>query len=124
MELKLNREYALRHLFVVVLMVGLCGWFGYDGFVRYPATPAHDLYVAIEKSEPQTGLDLEAFKAQKTKTQYGFTFLTLFVAAQLVAVTRWSGLLVAAGAGDGLRQLLATVVYWLPLVCQFFRKQK
>lgn len=51
-------------------------------------------------------------------------FLTLFVAAQLVAVTRWSGLLVAAGAGDGLRQLLAAVVYWLPLVCQFFRKQK
>ena len=80
MELKLNREYAMRHLFVVALMVGLCGWFGYDGFVRYPATPAHDLYVAIEKAEPQEGLDLEAFKAQKTKSQKGFAALALIAA--------------------------------------------
>ena len=80
MKLKLNGEYAGRHLFVTLLMVGLCGWFGYDGFVRYPATPAAVLYKSIEGSDAPDGFDLEAFKAQKTKTQYGFTFLTLFVA--------------------------------------------
>ena len=35
-ELKLNREFAFRHLAVTVLMLGLSGWFGYDGFVNYP----------------------------------------------------------------------------------------
>ena len=80
MKLKLNGEYAGRHLFVTLLMVGLCGWFGYDGFVRSPATPAAALYKSIEGSDAPAGFDLEAFKAQKTKTQYGFTFLTLFVA--------------------------------------------
>ena len=80
MKLKLNSEYAMRHLFVTLLMVGLCCWFGYDGFVRYPATPAAELYKSIEGSDAPDGFDLEAFKAQKTKAQYGFTFLTLFVA--------------------------------------------
>ena len=75
MKLKLNGEYAGRHLFVTLLMVGLCGWFGYDGFVRYPATPAAELYKSIEGSDAPDGFDLEAFKAQKTKTQYGFCLL-------------------------------------------------
>lgn len=88
MELKLNREYALRHLFVVALTVGLCGWFGYDGFVRYPATPAYDLYVAIEKAEPQAGADLETFKAQKIGSQKGFALLALLAAA-FVACGLW-----------------------------------
>ena len=78
--LTLNREFATRHLGVALLMLGLSGWFGYDGFVRYPATPAAELYKSIEGSDAPAGFDLEAFKAQKTKTQYGFTFLTLFVA--------------------------------------------
>ena len=77
MKLKLNREYAARHLFVTLLMLALAGWFGYDGFVGYPNTPAIDLYRSIEKSEPPKWLDLEAFKRQKTKTQYGFTLLSL-----------------------------------------------
>lgn len=82
MELKLNREYAMRHLFVVALMVGLCGWFGYDGFVRYPATPAHDLYVLIEKAEPDPdGPSLALFKEQKIKSQKGFALLALLAAA-------------------------------------------
>ena len=82
-RLKLNPEYAKRHLFVTLLMVGLCGWFGYDGFVRYPATPAAELYASIEGSEPPEQMtvgQLESFKRQKTQTQYGFTILTLFVA--------------------------------------------
>ena len=83
MKLTLNREYALRHLFVTLLMIGLGGWFGYDGFVRYPATPAAELYKSIEGSEPpeaMTAEALSAFKDQKTKTQYGFTFLCLLAA--------------------------------------------
>ena len=80
MKLKLNREYAMRHLFVALLMAGLCCWFGYDGFVRYPATPAADLYRSIEKAEAPASLDLEAFKRQKVKTQYGFTLLTALAA--------------------------------------------
>ena len=80
-RLKLNPEYAKRHLFVTLLMVGLGGWFGYDGFVRYPATPATELYKSIEKSDPPEGFDLDAFKRQKIGTQYGFTILAFFVAA-------------------------------------------
>ena len=80
MKLKINREYATRHLFVTLLMIGLGGWFGYDGFVRYPATPAADLYRSIEGSDAPAGFNLEAFKDQKTKTQYGFTLLAGLVA--------------------------------------------
>ena len=75
-------------------MVALGAWFGYDGFVRYPATPARDLYVSIEKSEPPIGTNLEAFKAQKTKTQHGLMALALLaglaVGAHLFAVSRFS----------------------------------
>ena len=81
MKLKLNPEYARNHLFVVLLMAGLGCWFGYDGFVRYPSVSAHDLYVSIEKSEPAAECDLEAFKAQKIKTQYGFTFFAFLASA-------------------------------------------
>ena len=85
MELKLNREYALRHLFVAALMAGLCGWFGYDGFVKYPQTTGHDLYVSIEGAEPPENFDLDAFKAQKIKTQRGFAFLALAAFAVVAA---------------------------------------
>ena len=77
MKLTLNREFAIRHVGVALLMLGLSCWFGYDGFVRYPATPAAELYRSIEGSDAPAGFNLEAFKTQKTQTQYGFTFLTL-----------------------------------------------
>ena len=80
-RLKLNPDYAKRHLFVMLLMIGLGCWFGYDGFVRYPATPAAELYESIEKSPAPDGLDLDAFKRQKIGTQYGFMILSFFVAA-------------------------------------------
>ena len=35
-RLKLNREFAVRHLGVALLMLGLSGWFAYDGYVAYP----------------------------------------------------------------------------------------
>lgn len=44
MKLTVNREFAIRYLGVAALMLGLAGWFGYDGFIRYPATPAADLF--------------------------------------------------------------------------------
>ena len=80
-RLRLNPEYAKRHLFVTLLMVGLGGWFGYDGFIGYPATPAAELYKSIEGSDAPEGFDLEAFKKQKIGTQYGFTILAFFAAA-------------------------------------------
>ena len=62
-------------------MVGLGGWFGYDGFIGYPATQAVELYKSIEGSDAPEGFDLEAFKRQKIGTQYGFTILAFFAAA-------------------------------------------
>ena len=35
-RLTLNREFAIRHLGVALLMLGLSGWFAYDGYVAYP----------------------------------------------------------------------------------------
>lgn len=81
MKLALNPEYVQRHLFVTVLLAGLSCWFGYDAVIRYPATPAAELYRSIEKSDPPEGFDLEGFKDQKTKTQYGFAFLSFLVSA-------------------------------------------
>jgi len=88
MTLTLNKEFARRHLFVAVLMAGLGCWFGYDGFVGYPRTEASVLYKSIEGSEAPTGYNLEAFKAQKIKTQYGFTFLA-FLAAAVIGGHLW-----------------------------------
>ena len=62
-------------------MIGLGCWFGYDGFIGYPATPAAELYKSIEGSDAPEGFDLEAFKKQKIGTQYGFTILAFFAAA-------------------------------------------
>jgi len=80
MKLTLNKDFARRHLGVALLMAALGCWFGYDGLVRYPATPAAELYRKIEGSDAPTGFDLDAFKRQKTQTQYGFTLLSLLAA--------------------------------------------
>ena len=76
-RLKLNPEFFYRHLAVCLLMFGMSCWFGYDGFVRYPATPAAELYEKIESSKPPEGFNLDAFKRQKIQSQYGFTALCL-----------------------------------------------
>lgn len=36
MKLQLNREFAIRHLGVALLMAALCGWFLVDGAIVYP----------------------------------------------------------------------------------------
>jgi hypothetical protein len=94
MKSSLNREFALSHLFVTLLMLGLTFWFGYDGFIGYPSTPEAQLYEKIEGSKAPEGFDLKSFKAQKIKTQHGFTLLTflafLAVGGHLWAVKRFS----------------------------------
>ncbi len=88
MQLKINKEFLKRHLFALAVFLALGGWFAYDAFVRYPATPARALYASIERSEPpevMTERALEDFKAQKTSTQRLFATLTL-AAAALVAL--------------------------------------
>ena len=80
-SLELNREYALRHLFVTVVFIGLGCWFGYDGFVRYPAADAAALYESIEGSAPQPGFDLAKFKAQKVASQRLFACFLLVLGA-------------------------------------------
>ena len=84
MKLKVNKEFLVRHLFAFAVFLALGGWFGYDAFVRYPATPARALYASIERSEAPEGMSdaaLESFKAQKTSTQRLFATLTLLAAA-------------------------------------------
>ena len=79
-KLKLNREYLLRHLFSVLVFVGVGAWFAYDGFVSYPKTDPVKLYASIEGAEPPQGCDVEKFKAQKIKSQKVFAAFLLVVA--------------------------------------------
>ena len=83
MKLTLNKEFLYRHLFALAVFACLGGWFGLDAFCRYPATPARDLYVAIDKAEPPEGMtqaQLEAFKAGKVRTQRVLAGLVLLAA--------------------------------------------
>lgn len=85
----LNPDFAKRYAFVALLFAGMGGWFGYDGFVTYPKTPAAALYESIEKSAPPPAMTqekLEAFKSQKIKSQLGLMALLFFAAG-------WVGLI-------------------------------
>ena len=84
-RLRLNPEYLRRHLFAAAVLFALGGWFGYDAAVRYPRTPAAELYRSIEQEEPPAGTDLEAFKRQKTSAQAGLAII-LLVAAGVVGL--------------------------------------
>ena len=52
MKLKLNKEFATRHLFVTALLIAMGYWFAYDGYVTYPAMTPEALYEKIEHSQP------------------------------------------------------------------------
>ena len=52
MKLKLNREFAMRHLFVTLLLAAMGGWFAYDGYVTYPSMTPEELYEKIKHSKP------------------------------------------------------------------------
>jgi len=95
-RLTLNAEFLRRHLFALVAMLGIGGWFAYDGLVVYPRTDAAALYESIEKRSPPPDLPrerLEAFKLQKIRSQYGFAAFSLLAAlaigAHLAAVSRF-----------------------------------
>ena len=74
--LALNREFAVRHLGVALLMLGLSGWFAHDGFVAYPR---HD-----DAWFEARHLQREA----ATRRQKEFAFLSL-VAALAIAGHVW-----------------------------------
>ena len=81
---KLDKEFLARHLFSIAVFAILGSWFGIDAFVRYPETPARELYATIEKAPPPESMsaaDLEAFKAQKTSTQRILAALVLAAGA-------------------------------------------
>ena len=80
-KIELNREYAMRHLLATAVFVALGCWFGYDGFVRYPAADAAALYESIEGSAPSSETDIEKFKRQKIDSQRLFSAFLLCVAA-------------------------------------------
>jgi len=65
MKLQLNREFAMRHLGVAVLMAGLCGWFLYDGAIVYP-----------QKDEAYFETELHTQKQRAIDRQYQFAGLT------------------------------------------------
>lgn len=83
MKIKLNKDYAVRHLFVTVLMATLGCWFAYDGVITYPSMTPNELYRSIEGADAPaewTSEKLDAFKKQKTQTQYGFAGISLLAA--------------------------------------------
>lgn len=86
MKLTLNREFALRYGAVALLFLGMGGWFGFDGLVRYPRTDAAELYRSIEKAEPPEGVALEKFKRQKVESQLGLMVAALCASAAVAFV--------------------------------------
>ena len=72
MKLQLNREFARRHLGVALLMAGLCGWFLYDGAVKYP------------KQDDQFFETLHQKRETAIARQYQFSAIT-FVASLVIA---------------------------------------
>ncbi len=89
MKLSLNKEFARRHLFVTLLMVAMGGWFGYDGFVAYPAQTARELYMSCHQGEePASDLAAEKFRATAIPRQKQFMGLCL-LAAVLIGGHLW-----------------------------------
>lgn len=114
MKLILNREFLIRHLFSLAVLLALGGWFGYDALVRYPKTPAPALYAGIEKAEPGPDTDVEGFKAGKIRLQFSFMLATLLAAAgvglHLFLVSRFSFSFDEEGfEADGVRRSLDAV---------------
>ena len=72
MKLKLNREYAVRHLAVAALMLGMSGWFLYDGAVKYP------------KQDDKFFEEIHSKRETAIARQYQFSALT-FAAAVVIA---------------------------------------
>ena len=86
MKLKLNKEFAVRHLGVAVLMAALGGWFAYDGYVAYPATPAPELYANAHGGESAASPEqAEKYKASAIPRQKQFMAICWLFALYLAA---------------------------------------
>lgn len=86
MQLKLNREFAVRYAFVALLMFGMGGWFGYDGYVKYPSMTAAGLYESCHGGEAAASPEAaEKFRATAIPRQKQFMTLC-FIAGVLVAL--------------------------------------
>ena len=72
MKPKLNREYVVRHLAVAALMLGMSGWFLYDGAVKYP------------KQDDKFFEEIHSKRETAIARQYQFSAIT-FVAALVIA---------------------------------------
>ena len=72
MKPKLNMEYAVRHLGVAVLMLGMSGWFLYDGAVKYP------------KQDDEFFEKIHSKRETAIARQYQFSAIT-FLAAVVIA---------------------------------------
>ena len=93
-NLKLNREFVSRYLFVALLMLGLGGWFGYDGFVKYPAMSAAELYASCHGGEEAPSEEVAVhFRTTAIPRQKQFMALSLLasflVGACLVRAARF-----------------------------------
>ena len=78
MELKINREYMMRHLGVAALMAGLCCWFAYDGAVASPQKD-ESYFVELHHADPARGAELK-----KSAIERQFQFALLAALASLV----------------------------------------
>ena len=85
MKLKLNREFATRHLFVAVLLAGMGGWFAYDGYVTYPSMTPEALYEQIEHSPAPSREAAEKVYSNAIPRQKQFMCLC-FVGAAIVGL--------------------------------------
>ena len=84
MKLQLNREYAMRHLGVAVLFLGLCGWFLYDGAITYPKMDDTAFSEQILHGRDRQG-DFDKLKKEAINRQYQFAGIC-GIAAILIAV--------------------------------------
>ena len=76
-RLMLNREFAMRHLGVALLMAGLCGWFIVDGAIVYP-----------QKDDAYFETELHTQKQRAIDRQFQFAALT-GLAALVIAFGVW-----------------------------------
>ena len=82
MKIHLNREFALRHLGVAILFLGLCGWFLYDGAVAYPKMDEAVFREQVLHGKPG---DLGELRRQAIGRQYQFAGICVLAALLISA---------------------------------------
>lgn len=82
MKLTLNREYAIRHLGVAALFLGLCCWFLYDGAITYPKMDDETFSEQILHGRQG---DFDKLKKEAIGRQYQFSGIC-GIAALLIAI--------------------------------------